>query len=108
MSSGHETFDVFVNEFIEALDRLVERKEPLSMAPINRLKELVESPGTASINASILIKSLVEAGYNVDDIRDFFLDAGIIRDMDEWIRLKMDVERAIIKAKIEREMGGGY
>jgi hypothetical protein len=108
MSAGHETFMVFVNEFLEALDRLVERKKPISMAPINKLREMIESPGTASINASILIRSLVDAGYNVDDIREFLLDAGIIRDMDEWVRLKIDVERAIIKAKIEKETGGEF
>ena len=107
MSSGHETYEVFVNEFLEALDRLEERKEPITKAPLNELRELVESPGTSSIDASTLIKKLVEAGYNVDDIREFFLDAGIIRDMDEWVRVKMDVERAIILVKIEKMTGGG-
>ena len=52
------------------------------------------------------MRKLVEAGYNVEDIREFFLDAGIIRDMDEWVQMKVDVERAIIMAKLEEMMGG--
>lgn len=105
MSVEHE-FNTFVTKLIEAIDLLVERKEPLTMAPINELKERIQSPTTVRLETSYIIRKLVEAGYNIGDIKDFFLDAGIIRDTDEWIKLKIDVERAIIMTKIEEERGG--
>jgi len=103
---GRESIEAFVSEFLAALDRLEERKQPLTRAPLNELREMVESPAASSIQASVIVRKLVEAGYNVEDIREFFLDAGIIRDMDEWMRMKMDVERAIVMVKLEEMMGG--
>jgi len=103
---GRESIEVFVREFLAALDRLEERKQPLTRAPLNELRERVENPATSSLPASLIVRKLVEAGYNVEDIREFFLDAGIIRDMDEWVQMKVDVERAIIMAKLEEMMGG--
>jgi len=104
--AGREPIEVFVSDFIGALERLEERKPPVTRAPLNELRERAESPGAASIGISMVVRKLVEAGYNVEDIRDFFLDAGIVRDMDEWVRVKMDVERAIVTVKLE-EMAGG-
>jgi len=104
--AGRESIEVFVSDFIEALERLEERKQPLTRAPLNELRELAESPGASSIPISVIVRKLVEAGYNVDDIRGFFLDAGIVRDMDEWVRVKMDVERAIVMVKLEEMTGG--
>ena len=44
---GRESIEVFVREFLAALDRLEERKQPLTRAPLNELRERVENPGTS-------------------------------------------------------------
>jgi len=101
-----EEIEVVADQLLAALDALVDRKTPISMAPINRLREQIEAPGTSEVSARAIVRALVEAGYNVDDIRWFFEEAGIVRDADDWVRMKMDVERAVILALIERERGG--
>lgn len=103
---SHESYDVFADQILDALDKLRDRKQPISDAPLKDIESLVKNPGTSSIKTSYLIEKLIEAGYNIDDIREFFFDAGIIRDTDEWVRLQMDVNRAVITSIIKKKMGG--
>lgn len=105
MSSGREEVKVFVDRFIDALERLKQRKKPISEAPLNKLRLAVESPSATSIDMKTVVARLVEAGYNADDIKEFMLYAEIIRDIDEWARLKPDIERAVILASLEKLRG---
>lgn len=103
---SHEEFNTFADQILSAIEKLRDKKTPISDAPLKDIENLVRDQGTSSIKTSFLIEKLIDAGYNIEDIREFFFAAGIIRDTDEWVRLHEDVNRAVVMAVIKKKMGG--
>jgi len=95
-----------IDLLLDALEELVEEKRPISMAPIEELRREIESSATSDISVSKIIHYLVEAGYNINDIKRFMIRSGIVDSMEEWIAVKHDVERAVLMERMRRELGG--
>ena len=81
-----------------AINKLLERKgQRLIEAPLRELEKMIKEEAVAEIRLRTIIEKLIQAGCNIEDIKEFLFDAGIITSDKEWARRHVDIERTVIE-----------
>jgi len=96
-------FEVLQDNLLKALDSLVRRKPPIKEVHIEQLRtRIMES---SHIPGTYLIRQLVEAGYTLEDIIDFLIEAGIITSEEDLVKIRPSLVRfiaSLMKRSTER------
>jgi len=99
--------DIDPDVLLDALDRLVVRKRPLSLAPIEKLKREISAELTTHLSMARLIEALIDAGYGLREIHDFLIDVGIIHDEEEWTRVRPILHVVVLQGIARRRAEEG-
>lgn len=99
-----EGIDVYVDDVVAAL-QYVKTQYHLREKPINDIINYVEDPNISHVPLSYVVRKLVEAGCNIECIRDFMLRSSVIQSDDDWVQMKQHVERAVLLSEIQLKKG---
>jgi len=97
-----EEVPVTKDKVLHAIEMLERRKKPRNPLYLEHLRNSIETTTDLTISVSKIVNYLACAGYNMLDIIQFLLEAGIVSKSDDLLMYRDGIRRVMLFMKCEQ------